>query len=204
MNNNLDFTELQALWVSQKMTGQDGEGPGKLMKKLKALQQHQDHFNRVKILIIAIIFILLTVIFVNHQLISLLPVLGMLIVLGASVLFFRHYLKNQLNVRKLKLDAPAVDFLEHALGRLHRQNKVFGKPFQYFWLAVLVGMNVVFLGILHEEDVMSRLQIHAGFSLWLVLVSLAGLRFRQRRTRREVLPMIEELERTRKALVQQP
>lgn len=204
MNRNNDFNELQSLWLEQtadqKPSGQKQGFPDALTAKLKSLQSFQDKVNQIKLIVISIIFLFIAYTLFTAGVYSFIAYGGLLVVFISTVWFFSFYLKNQLKVSRINFELPATDFLESAIDTLNRQNNVFGKPFTYFSLAMLLGINLLFLGLLNESAFSERFQVHAAFSLWVMLASIVGQRFRQRRIKKEVLPLIEELQKTRESL----
>ncbi len=204
MNSNSTFHELQNLWVTQKAEQSPAEGsgsyPASLVDKLRSLQSFQDRVNKIKILVIILIFASMAYALITSGTVSLLALAGLLLALLSSFWFFTYYLKNQFKVSRLPFDATTREFLETALQMLHKQNAVFKRPFTYFTLALLAAVNIIFLGLLTEESLSARFQIHTAFSLWVMLASLIGGRIRQRRIRKEVLPIIETLNKAKDSL----
>lgn len=201
MNSNSTFQELQDLWITQKVKEspieESGSYPTALVDKLRSLQSFQDRMNKIKILVVILIFSTMAYALITSGTLSLLAWAGLLMALLSTLWFFAYYLRNQFRVSRLHFDAPTHKFLTTALGLLHKQNAIFKSPFTWYTLAMLASVNILFLGVLTEESLSARFQIHTAFSLWVMLASLIGGRIRQKRIRKEVLPVIEQLNRAK-------
>lgn len=195
-----DFSDLQALWVSQEVsgTGFNEKEPvdSPLIARLKALQNRQDKINKIKIILIVTIMALLILSISGQSLpgISLYYAMaGLLVLASGIVVFFITYLKRQLKVSELPFDLPSIQFLDKTIERLNRQNDVFKRPFIAFIIVLILGLNLLYLGILPEMELMTRIGFHGLMSGMLIIAAFAGYRVRMYRNKKEVLPVIELL-----------
>jgi len=202
-----DFAELQALWTNQKVDevamGDKLSYMDSLLGKLKSLQLHQDRLNRIKLIIIILLLgsSLPSVVKLglqgNHLYFVL---LGCAVVILSIISFFTYYLRNQLKVSKLPFDRSTEQFLGTAINRLIKQNNIFKKPFLFFILGMLIGLNLLLWGMIGDIDMVERIQIHGVSSAFLLLAGFLGHQFRLLRIKNEVLPIVEELVRVKKNL----
>lgn len=202
-----DFAELQAMWVNQKVAEVSLVGKetqiDSLLGKLKSLQLHQDRMNRIKLIIIILILgsSLPSVVKLGLQGNHLYFVLvGYTTVVVSVISFFTHYLRNQLKVSKLPFDRSTEQFLGTAIHRLMKQNNIFKKPFLFFILGMLIGLNLVLWGMISDIDLLIRIQLHGVSSAFLMLAGFFGYQFRLLRIKNEVLPIVEELMRVKENL----
>ena len=65
---------------------------------------------------------------------------------------------------------------------------------------MLLGLNIMLLGMIDETEVYLRIQIHGSMSLFLLIAAFMGFRVRHYRTRQEVLPIIKELKEAKEKL----
>jgi hypothetical protein len=202
-----DFAELQAMWVNQKVAEVSLVGKetqiDSLLGKLKSLQLHQDRMNRIKLIIIILILgsSLPSVVTLGLQGNHLYFVLvGYATVIVSVISFFTHYLRNQLKVSKLPFDQSTEQFLGTSIHRLKKQNNIFKKPFLFFILGMLMGLNLLLWGMLSDIDLFVRIQLHGVSSAFLLLAGFFGYQFRLLRIKNEVLPIVEELIRVKENL----
>jgi hypothetical protein len=162
-----------------------------IIKKLKDLDFFQ---KRVNILKVVVIFLLLTFFVTSICLLSNITVdiyIGGSIIIASIVVFILYYLKNQVNSSKLDYTLNSVQFAKEAISALKKQNRVFGLPFILFILALISGVNIIYLRV--EPDTTTPVIFHIGLSLIIALSGLLGLLVRRWRIRKEVTPLIEEL-----------
>lgn len=202
-----DFNELQELWANQRVDN-DSEDRNtsfadSVISKLKSLQTRQDRINRLKLLAISLILLstVPSIFRLNLQGDVLITVVaGFSIILVSLIVFFTYYLRNQLRVSKLPFGESTERFLDSAIQSLHKQNSIFRTPFLLFILGMLLGLNIMLLGMIDETEVYLRIQIHGSMSLFLLIAAFMGFRVRHYRTRQEVLPIIKELKEAKEKL----
>lgn len=194
--NELDF--LRKVWEENTITNTSQNAPAlkenmSMVKKLKSF----DHFQKViNILKIVIITILLTTIVISLKSLGIDSAeiyIGISIIFAGTIAFMVYYLRNQFYTSKLDYTQSSTRFAKEAISLLRRQNNIFGLPFILFILAMIVGINVIFLGIPMEPQSASPLFMHITFSSFMVLSGFLGYRIRRWRIRKEIYPLIADL-----------
>lgn len=194
--NELDF--LRKVWEENTITTPSQNAPAlkenmSMVKKLKNF----DHFQKViNILKIFIITILLTTIVISLKSLGIDSAeiyIGISIIFAGTIAFMLYYLSNQFYTSKLDYTQSSTRFAKEAISLLKRQNNIFGFPFILFILAMIVGINVIFLGIPSEPQSVSPLVMHITFSSFMVLSGFLGYRIRRWRIRKEIYPLIADL-----------
>lgn len=165
--------------------------------KLKKLDFFQKRINRLKV--VAIILLLTSFIVSMNFLsnITLEVYIGVSIIIASTVIFIGYYLKNQFYTSKLDYGVESAKFAHEAISMLRKQNGIFGLPFLMFIIFMIVGANIMFLGMTPDSESGSAnpLYFHIIFSVLIALSGFLGLLVRRWRIRKEVTPLIEELSR---------
>lgn len=197
-----DFNEIQQIWnmataadnaASEKYT------PDSLLQKLKKLERIQGRMNRIKILVLALL--LGTMIYSLSALAEVTyPVyIGFGIITLSVIGFMIYYLKNQFNIKRLDLTLDSLKFVDRAIEMLERQNSIFKVPFRLFALLLIAGTNIILLGL--EIDLNDRFSLHMKITFMILVSTLIGIQIRNWRTRKEVDPIIAELDSYKQGLI---
>ncbi len=202
-----EFYELQELWNSQRVDNESMDlntsHADSIISKLKSLQTRQDRINRLKLLAISLILLstIPSIFRLNLQGDMLITVVaGFSIILVNLIVFFTYYLRNQLRVSKLPFGESTEKFLDSAIQSLNKQNSIFRIPFLLFILGMLMGLNIMLLGMIDDADAYLRIQIHGLMSIFLLSAAFMGYRIRHYRTRQEVMPIIKALKEAKENL----
>jgi len=184
--NELDY--LSKIW--EEIPAADSS---QTIAKLKKLDFFQKRINRLKV--VAIILILTSLIFTLNFLsnITLEVYIGVSIIVASTAIFISYYLKNQFYTSKLDYGVESARFAREAITMLRRQNGIFGLPFLIFIIFMILGANIMFLGMIPDSESANPLYFHIIFSVLIALAGFLGLLVRRWRIRREVNPLIEEL-----------
>lgn len=193
MNN---FDELKNLWQSQEPVRLQNESfdktiPG-VIQKLQSFDKRQFRINMIKsIAVIMILAPMVMVVLENTSGIT--GLLGMGIITAGILWFLSVYWKKQFSVNRLKLGERSLVFIEDSITQLKEQNKIFNFYFPLFGTVLLLGINVIYLGLLSTEKFYTKLYLHTGMSLMIMLFLFAGYKIRMYRIKKEWQPLIDEL-----------
>lgn len=199
-----DFAEYQKLWMTKGVDDTRLETGKTLAEslhgKLNSFESYQVKLNRFKLIgaSVSVIFIIYSVF--NLGAMPLISYIGIALSLIGVISFFVYYLKNQFNISKLDFSSIGNDFVDNALGMLHKQNNIFKKPILLFFLSLIVGLNLFYLGILEKLENMERLLVHIVATIFVGLAAYLGYLIRMRRIKKEVFPLIKELEQIKENL----
>lgn len=199
--NELDY--LRKVWEENTIANTSQDAPVlkenmSMVKKLKSFDHFQKVINGLKIFIITF---LLASIVISLNIVGIDSVeiyIGISIIFAGTISFMLYYLRNQFYSSKLDYTQSSTLFAKEAISQLRRQNSIFGLPFILFILTMIVGINVLFLGLPSEPQSVSPLFMHITVSSFMALSGLIGYRIRRWRIRKEIYPLIADLSQLEK------
>ena len=129
---------------------------------------------------------------------SFFAVSGICWILLSTIIFLTVYWKSQFSLTRLKLIDSSTDFLDNAIDSLDSQKKLFKVKFWIFGISLLIGLNILYLGILTGGSLSEKLILHIGMSLFLLAAIYGGIKIRKFRFKNEYQPLIDELLKMKK------
>lgn len=190
-----EINELQNIWKSgsSRITNdiQVQKVPDTLMEKLKSLESKQTKINRLKVLVLVMIFSQMIYWINRINTGSAMIFIGLGIIFTGVLIFMLFYFKNQFNIKKLNFAGSTLDFINDAIRMLEKQNAIFKTPFLVFTMCIIIGVNVMLIGFPDFEE--SKTVMHFIYTLLVASSSFLGYKIRKWRTKNEVLPVLEEL-----------
>lgn len=204
MKAMIDFAEYQKLWVTKGIDDTSlkvGRSLAEsLLGRLKSFESHQTKLNRIKLAgsFIGVALIIFSV--VQIEAMPVISYVGIALILLCNALFLVYYIKNQFNTSRLDFSSAENDFLDHALGMLHRQNAIFKIPLLSFFLSMIIGLNLFYFGLFEKSAMVDRILVHIAATILVGLASCLGYFIRVRRIKKEVTPLISELEQIKENL----
>lgn len=194
--NELDY--LRKVWEENTIADTSQDAPVlkenmSMVKKLKSFDHFQKLINILKIVIITILLSTFMISIKSLGIDSVEIYIGISIIFAGIISFMFYYLKNQFYSSKLDYTQSSTRFAKDAISLLKKQNNIFGLPFILFILTLIVGINVLFLGIPSEPQSVSPLFMHITVSSFMALSGLVGYRIRRWRIRKEIYPLIADL-----------
>lgn len=164
-----------------------------LMEKLSNLQGRQSKINRMKLFALFCILVYLITTVSKIGITSIAMYIGIIVLILSVVVFMTYYFRNQFNTAKLDYSLNSIQFAKQAIEQLKRQKSIFGIPFILFIFFMILGANLLFLGIGTEHSMYDIILLHLGLSAMIAIFGSLGLLVRRSRTKKEVDPIIEEL-----------
>ena len=164
-----------------------------LMKKLRNLQNSQTRINQLKLIVI---FLILTSLIINIYILgitSIMIYIGIILIVLSAATFMTFYIKNQFNTSRLDYSLNSIQFAKQAIELLKKQKRIFGMPFMLFIFFMIIGANLLFLGMGTDSLLKDSIFSHIVFSTLIAIFGSIGLLVRRWRTKREVEPLIKEL-----------
>lgn len=189
-----ELNELQNIWKSGVQGDKKNTGhlPESLPEKLRKLENHQDKLNRLKILVLILIFAQMVYWINRFDRYSLHVYLGLGIIFLSTVLFMTYYFRKQFNSRKLNFNNSSVCFAREAIQMIEKQIAIFRLPFLIFVVFIVAGANIMLWGLYRGDN---KLSAHLNYTFFISASSCIGFLIRRRRTRKEVLPLLDELKK---------
>lgn len=189
-----DINDLKDIWkqldcVSDNFSNE--KTSGELIGKLKKLETFQNKINRIKIfvMLVALTMIGFSVSQLEH--ITIMIYAGLAIIIAGITFFMWKYLKDQFKIDRLDFTTNNQKFIKDAVQMLEKQNAIFKTPFKIFAITLIIGINVLLLGL--DLDNHERLILHTNASSILSIASFLGYRIRMWRIKKEITPLLHEL-----------
>lgn len=117
----------------------------------------------------------------------------------STIVFLIYYWRVQFQLEKLDFQRSSREFLQQAISRLQQQIDFFGRPFRIYAFLLVLGVNGTASEIWQESSPGEIIGFHAAATAILLLVIIAGIKFRQWRFRKEIDPLVEEMQALIKA-----
>jgi hypothetical protein len=194
MENTLN--EWKLLWQHQAprldWTAASAADAG-LVDRLRAFEQRQLRINLIKTAALLPLLGGIFYLFVRHAAVTMTSGLGLLLIVGGSLVFLLVYWRHQFRMADLDLDAPPARLIPQAIARLNLHRRLFGLYFPLLGLFLIVGLNLLYVAWLAEAAPGMRWLFHGGMTLFMGLALWAGRRIRRRKFHREYQPLIDEL-----------
>lgn len=194
MNN---FAELQKLWsrkgVDDTIASTGESFSDSLVERLRSFETNQNRINRFKLVVVVSICISIIYTLILFKVDSLVSFLGLAVMLASILAFMLYYFKHQFNINRLDFTSNSYKFVNMAIGMLNRQIAIFRRPFVYFILTIILGFNIFCLGIPNNSGFLEIAYLHIASSVFIALSAYLGLKIREWRTKREIAPLLEEL-----------
>jgi hypothetical protein len=193
-----EFNELQNFYragsamISGKINRLDVEKD--IIERIKAVEKRIMRINLIKIGIVAIIMTLFFIMFHSFGNLSFLNYLGLAIIFTATIFFIIYYWKTQFRLSGLNHNLPGNEFIIETLVKIQNQKSLFRKAFLFYVIGLICGLNILYLGLLENENTIIRLQFHGVISGLLIALYFLGLKIRARKFRKDFGNLIETLE----------
>ena len=193
-----DFNKLKQLWQSQKKytsgVSDINQHYQPIVKNLKNFSRRLFWRNLIKTLLTAVALIFYAFILLTHEKTSFFLDLGLVWIIINTIVFMVIYWKKQPRMRDLSFDKPSTKFIKSTLEKLNFQKKMTHLIFPAFGFLVILGINLVYLGLFQELAAEKRLIYHLVATLILLLAVYRGKRILEKRYKKHFLPLVENLE----------
>ncbi len=189
-------TNIQEIWLSQpqKNTEYEFSDMMKIMTKLSEYQKKQNRKNSIKIVFLALILMSFSLFFLLNITSSAFNIAGITGVVISTIIFMQYYMKKQFNLSKLDFTLRPDLFTQSVKEKLQARLQIFKWPFRIFILTLVISINLLYLDILSDSEILTRWVFHAGASVFIVLVATTALQIRSKKFKKETLPLIQELQ----------
>jgi membrane protein YdbS with pleckstrin-like domain len=198
MNNiNQNIDTLKKLWQDQKLKDDKMNtviSPNSfIIKRLKAFEKLQLRINIVKIAVL--IFIMGSFIWYlfRYSNPSPLVLLSLFWIVACLTIFIIIYWRKQFQADQLNFSLCTSAFIDQAIDKLNEQRKVFRSIFPFLVIGLIVGLNLLYLGILVDLTVGLRLLYHLFVSVILAGLIPIGFKIRNWKFKKENQPVIDNL-----------
>lgn len=192
------ITELQDIWQShdpgKNIDADSGKFMSSILNKIKQTERLVFRKNMAKT--IAIIFLSVSFIWLFYTLGvgSVVSWLGIGTILGSTAIMMILYWRIQFKSSNLNHNLPQKEFIKDAISQMRRQKILFVRLFRWFVFFMIVGINLLYIDLLADLEIMQRLIFHFAITLFLIVIFLMGLKIRERKFNKEFQPLIDELE----------
>ncbi len=197
MKNSNNFDELQNLWQTQRAGQFESETSQDIVslitEKHKSFEKKQLRINLAKTFALILILVPFCSYLILYKSPSVFTYLGAGWILLSTVAFMVLYWKKQFRYSSLDLNQSGSEFIKTILNKLNYQKKLFRIHFPLLVFSLLIGINIIYLGMFSHYDITTRLVYHFAGSVFILIVSPLGLKIRKMRFNKEYQPLIDEL-----------
>ncbi len=164
-----------------------------IIKKLSRLEKRHRRINIGKTAALFVILGFMVKHFVAAGQLSPIAITGFGWIISTTIAFVFYYWRVQFQLEALDLQSESRTFLQRAIGQLNRQIRLFGWLFRLFVLALLLGVNALGAGFWANANRTSIIRSHTVASTIIMAAFYGGLKIRHLRFRRELYPLIDEM-----------
>ena len=168
-----------------------------ILDKIKKTEQKVLRINVAKTIIISILILNFIWIFNQLNLSTIFTWLGVGFITISSMVTMIIYWRIQFRSSNLNHNLPQNKFVEDAIYQMKNQKNQFVKLFRWFVLFIIIGINLFYFDLLEDINLNLRLIYHFSITVFMVIMFLLGLKFREKKFKREFQPLIDELESTK-------
>lgn len=156
--------------------------------------------NRVKLFVALVLLAAVVTVLLPRHLSSPLVLCGLGWMIASFCAFAVLYWRRQFRASTLPLDHSSLELITAAREGLERERAFFRRSMPLFGLALIVGLQILYLGQLHDVPWPTRLLFHVISIVGLAAALVAGLRFREWRFSREMQPLLDRLDEAERSL----
>ncbi len=193
----IELDEMKKNWQNlkpaAKIKNDMKQSSEKVLSKLRKFENRQLRINLLKTSIVSMIFLYLIWSMIFETQVSTVKIIGIAWLVISAVTFLTVYWKTQLKVDNLNANEKSLDFIDKVLDNFSEQKKLFSEKFRVFGIALIIGINILYLDLLKDLQLPLRLALHASASIVLIAAIFGGIKFRMLRFKREYDPLITEL-----------
>ncbi|KAA3660462.1 MAG: hypothetical protein DWQ10_06625 [Calditrichaeota bacterium] len=171
-----------------------------IIKQLRHFEKKNTRINIVKTVAISLILILLGFHLDGFSALSTASLVGFLWMISATVVFLLIYWKMQFQLDHLDMKQESHAFLRQASTLLEKQKWLFQWPFRLFVLAMLIGVNLTTYSSTINMPLWEKISLHLGSSATILMAFILGIKIRRIRFRKEIDPLLTELNNLRNEL----
>jgi hypothetical protein len=196
MKSSDNFKELQHLWQRRGAAATDSpvDAASLFAGRLKSFEKKQLRINLVKTAALVLILVPFFSYLLLYKSASAAVMAGAGWILISTAAFMVLYWKKQFRYTSLDLNLPGSEFINSVLDKLNYHKKLFRIHFPLFGFSLLLGINIIYLGVFGQYDLSARLIYHFAGSFFVLAAVPLGIKIRKIKFNREYQPLIEELE----------
>lgn len=193
-----NLKELGAIWqnnqsvvLKQKETDLKSSG---IISKLKKLEKKYFRIYTAKTIGVSICLIFLSYTLLNLSDINIISKIAFGWILFTMTITMIIYWQKQYNSSKLNFVENSQEFISKTILKLKSQKQITTHLLPAMLGSLIIGINLMYLDLLKEEDTIVRISLHLFVSFFLILVMYLRLKIQKKRFKNDFKPLIEELE----------
>lgn len=194
-DQNIDA--LKKLWQVQKLKDEKMDAviapDSFVIKRLKAFEKLQLQINTVKIVVMMLVMGSFTWYLFRFSEPSAMVLLGLFWIAACLSIFIIIYWRKQFKANQLNFSLQTSNFIDLAINKLYQQKRVFRSIFPSLVIALIFGLNLIYLGILTDLSNGLRVFYHLIISTILAGLIPIGFRIRNWKFKKENQPVIDDL-----------
>lgn len=195
IDQNLD--SLKKLWQDQKLKDEKMDTiimpDSFVVKRLKAFEKLQIQINTIKIVAMMLVMGSFVWYLFRFSEPSKVVLLGLFWIVACLLIFIIIYWRKQFNANQLNFSLRTREFIDLAINKLNEQKKIFRSIFPLLVVSLIVGLNLIYLGVLNELSSGLRIVYHLIVSTILAGMIPIGFKIRNWKFKKENQPVIDDL-----------
>ncbi|NOZ47653.1 MAG: hypothetical protein GXO79_12860 [Chlorobi bacterium] len=189
--------EIKSFWKKQAgnsfASAELNSFPDSVMNKIRKTERKVFILNVRKTIAVTILLSGFVWMFIYEHIQSLYSILGLSLIILSTLITMIVYWKMQFNISKLNFNLPQNEFIDKAILQMTKQKQQFVKLFSIFVIMLIIGINLLYIDLIGNEEFQIRLLYHLGISFFLLLTFFLGLRIRILIFKKEFQPLIDEM-----------
>ena len=164
-----------------------------IVRRLKSFEKLQLRINTGKLIGIILIMGSFTWYLFHYSKPSFLVVVSLFWITACLAVFIIIYWRKQFQANQLNFSLQTNDFIDFTIDKINEQAKIFRTIFPFLVTTLIIGVNLLYLGILTDSSTGLRLIYHLLVSLVLVSFIPLGIKIRKWKFKKENQPVIDDL-----------
>ncbi len=193
----IEFDVLKRSWQNQTPAKTEKfdieEIAQKSLSKLKKFERKQFRINLIKTSGVILLFAFLAWTMLFASAFSVIKLIAIIWLFASSILFLNKFWKVQFKVNNLTVKDNSLDFIDEVLDNFSEQRKLFKEKFWWFGVALTIGINILYLDLLKDLQLLDRIGFHLLGTALMIAVIWGGIKVRMFRFKKENEPIENEL-----------
>lgn len=190
--------DLQNIWQNHQTDRELSIDADKILEsilnKIKNTERKVLRINIFKTLTVSVLIIYFIRLFILTNSGGAFSWIGVGFISISTIVMMILYWKIQFKSSNLNHNLPQSEFVSDAVHQMRSHKKQFIKLFSWFVFFIIIGINLFYIDLLIDLDSGTGLMYHFAITFFLLLTFYMGLKFREKRFKKEFQPLIDELE----------
>ncbi len=198
-----DIQSLSNLWqkdYSSVIKKEINQQDIKILNKLEKHEKNQIKLAKIKITTVAICLFCIYYTIVSNGDFSSFILAGLAWISLTIILGMIYFWQKQFRVSKQDYKQNTLDFIKETTSKLKSETKMINQFVPLFVISLVIGLNLIYIDLLKDQNDSQRLLMHLGFSVFCILIAFMALQIRKKRYQKTFMPLIDELAHLKKSI----